>query len=176
MSLCECGCEKDAGVYKNYGKGMIKGQSKHFIKGHRSRPRKTRCIRGHDLTLPNSQKGHTCRLCIREQKHTPEGKERARIWASSPKGHAGARKSRLKSKGWTPEMFKQTLLEQGNVCALCRKPFTEGDPAHADHKHVNPPEPRGVLHRNCNLAIGLFRDNPEMCREAAAYLESWSDT
>src|ERR1035437_1534385 len=54
---------------------------------------------------------------------------------ASPEGKSENRRRNLNKIGWTPEMFEQTLIEQGNACALCRKPFTEEDPACADHKH-----------------------------------------
>ena len=95
-------------------------------------------------------------------------------YRNSPEGKYKARRSNLKVLGWTPEMFAQTLLEQGNVCASCREPFTEKDPPHADHKHVEPPEPRGVLHSSCNSVIGLLKESPARIRAAADYVERWS--
>jgi hypothetical protein len=91
---------------------------------------------------------------------------------TSVKKHS--REARLRAHGWTEEMFQQTLKEQGNVCGLCRQPFTEQNPARADHKHNNPPEPRGILHSTCNAGLGQFRESPELCRAAAEYLEVWS--
>src|SRR5271157_1896691 len=74
------------------------------------------------------------------------------------------RKSDLVKIGWTPEMYELSLLEQGNRCAICRLPMSK---ACADHKHVTPPEPRGILCINCNTAIGSFKENPEIIRAAA---------
>ena len=34
MALCECGCGKDAGVYKTTTNGHTKGQPKKFLRGH----------------------------------------------------------------------------------------------------------------------------------------------
>ena len=70
-------------------------------------------------------------------------------------------------------MFDTTLREQGNCCALCRKPFTEKDYPVRDHAHSVPPEPRGLLHNFCNSLIGFAKEDPETCRAAAEYLEAW---
>ena len=120
--------------------------------------KKLQCNRGHDTTLPDSRyKDRSCKAC----KSDPE-----RVAQQATRHRA--------RHGWTLEMWTQTMLEQGNVCALCRKPFTEEDFACADHKHINPPEPRGILHISCNLGIGQFKDSPELLRAAADYAEAWS--
>jgi hypothetical protein len=41
---------------------------------------------------------------------------------------------------------------------------------HLDHCHQSG-QVRGVLCRNCNVALGLMADNPERLRRAAEYLE-----
>ena len=163
------------------------------------RAKKTHCLRGHPRIPENLDKFGTCKVCKhmrdtssevkrhrRAYRDSPEGKAYAKnyqgtledrtsrqAYRDSAKGKSSMRRGYLKLQGWTIEMFNQTLLEQGNVCALCREPFNETDTACADHAHTNPPEPRGILHRSCNLAIGFFRDNPDKCRAAVEYLEAW---
>lgn len=51
-------------------------------------------------------------------------------------------------------------------CAVCGAT----DDLVGDHDHETG-RARGILCRNCNLAIGNMRDNPERLRAAAAYLE-----
>lgn len=52
-------------------------------------------------------------------------------------------------------------------CAIChRTDDLVGDHCHATGK------PRGILCRNCNLALGNMRDDPVRLRAAAAYLEN----
>jgi len=127
--------------------------------------KKTQCKRGHDVTSPDSRyKSRVCKACKAEDSGKPEVKAKAKITN---------RICHLRKYGWTLEMFEQTILEQGNVCALCRKPFTEKDPACPDHKHSDPPEPRGVLHSTCNAGIGLFKDDPKALQEAVVYMEAW---
>ena len=42
---------------------------------------------------------------------------------------------------------------------------------HIDHKHGTKTF-RGVLHANCNTAIGLLREDPVLPRRAARYVET----
>jgi len=99
--------------------------------------------------------------------------EKVKAYQNSPQGKPKIRERCLNRYGWTTVMFEDTLLELGNACAICRLPFTQDDPVCADHAHTNPPMPRSLLHRSCNAAIGLLRDDSEMCRAAADYLDSW---
>ena len=87
------------------------------------------------------------------------------------------RSRNLKELGWTLEMAETTDREQGGRCAICRKiPFGRSDKRLcADHKHTTPPEPRALLCTNCNTAIGLLMDNPELCEAAAEYLRAWGE-
>src|SRR5271166_5017043 len=76
------------------------------------------------------------------RRSTPEGKAKRAAYSitynSRPevkiKTTVRIRNIRRSKNGWTPEMFEQTLIEQGNVCAVCREPFTEEDIACADHR------------------------------------------
>jgi hypothetical protein len=88
---------------------------------------------------------------------------------------AAATRSRnlLKAHGMQEEDFDELCELQGGVCALC-----DGIPSgrgpnkflHVDHDHTS-----GVLRMllcsNCNTALGLMKDNPDLLRKAAEYLE-----
>ena len=147
---------------------------------------KTHCSQGHPKTPENTNSSGQCVPCRKvyekqqatkqKEKTAAKKAEREKVWIDSRTGKivSKARKQYLKAHGWTQQMVETTLYEQGNVCGLCRKPFTDKDKACADHKHSKPPEPRGVLHSSCNAAIGLLKENPETCRAAAEYLEAWA--
>ncbi len=71
------------------------------------------------------------------------------------------------------------LVGQGGECALCG--ITETPDWHLDHDHRCCSRNRrcwncvrGVLCRRCNVALGMFDDDPESLRRAAGYLESSS--
>jgi len=108
--------------------------------------------------------------------------ERAKAWrqANQETSLSYRRVADLKEKGWTPKMVKTTSYEQGGRCAICRQtPKPMGPKGGSgglvpDHKHVVPPEPRSLLCGHCNSLIGFARENPEICRAAAEYLETWS--
>jgi Recombination endonuclease VII len=88
------------------------------------------------------------------------------------------RKSSLKYLGWSPELFDKVWKEQEGKCAICSKNMNlelvqNGARACADHVHIDPPKPRGILCTNCNAMIGQGQDNPETMTAAAAYLEKF---
>ena len=62
------------------------------------------------------------------------------------------------------------LVAQGGVCSICKATEPGGKGWPGDHNH-DTGRFRAVLCSNCNLAIGLFKDSPERCRAAAAYLD-----
>lgn len=55
---------------------------------------------------------------------------------------------------------------QGGLCAICLTASAE----HVDHHHATGAV-RGMLCFSCNAALGHFRDEPEVLRRAADYLE-----
>ena len=59
------------------------------------------------------------------------------------------------------------IVAQDGKCAICRCELT--DP-HVDHA-LNPKRVRGILCHNCNVSLGLMKDNPTNLRAAADYLE-----
>lgn len=74
--------------------------------------------------------------------------------------------------GVTAEQYYQMLEEQGGVCAICKQPPSGRFKKLAvDHCHKTG-KVRGLLHSGCNTALGRFGDDPEVLRNAVAYLES----
>lgn len=134
-----------------------------------------KCQRGHEFTEENTIVGaggrRTCRTCkdLGDKKYYLENKRELRSYR---------REWHLSSMGWSQESFASTLESQSNKCAVCSKVIVVGirgdDMAVADHVHVEPPKPRGILCSNCNAGLGLFQENPEIMRAAIAYIEKWS--
>lgn len=83
-----------------------------------------------------------------------------------------------RSKSWgtklTPHDYTAKYNEQNGACAIGGMPETVNSVALAiDHDHATGAI-RGLLCRRCNTGLGLFRDNPDLLRKAAAYLEKYS--
>ena len=68
------------------------------------------------------------------------------------------------------EEYSKMLEEQNGKCAVCGMEdqwFSLAVDHCHDKKHI-----RGLLCSQCNRGIGLFKDDPQRLRNAAAYLES----
>ncbi|WP_437104985.1 endonuclease VII domain-containing protein [Streptomyces sp. enrichment culture] len=65
------------------------------------------------------------------------------------------------------------IASQGGVCCVCLSAV----PAHVDHCHETG-RVRGVLCFSCNAALGQFKNQPDVMRRAAAYVEgnAWKPT
>ena len=73
--------------------------------------------------------------------------------------------------GITPEFYKQEYDRQEGKCILpsCGRPINA-----TDHDHVTGCF-RGLMCQGHNAALGLFGDSPQLLREAADYLERFTD-
>jgi len=79
------------------------------------------------------------------------------------------RKRWLKFKyGITIEDYDNMLLEQGSLCAICNLPMEEKDIC-IDHCHKTN-KVRGLLHRTCNAAIGLLKEDINILANAITYI------
>lgn len=78
-------------------------------------------------------------------------------------------RGRLRKYGLTVEQYQALLKDQVGLCRLCHTPF--GARIHIDHDHVTG-RVRGLLCHPCNVGLGHFKDNPNLLRAAASYLES----
>lgn len=77
---------------------------------------------------------------------------------------------RYRYDGFTLVEYDAMLEGQGGCCAICGKTPAENNRRLAtDHNHETG-EVRGLLCDNCNRALGLLQDSPEVCRRAMLYL------
>lgn len=111
---------------------------------------------------------HQCKDCMRLRQ--------AKRWAENPefrkRGITRTRRwQRQKFYGLSLEQEQNFLELQNNNCAICNKEFKTDADYHVDHCH-NTNKVRGLLCPSCNKALGLFKDNPEVLRRAAVYVES----
>jgi hypothetical protein len=106
--------------------------------------------------LPYQAKG-LCKRCY-QKKYRP--------------AHLVKRDRRGERFGLTPKQYAEKREKQrkdGDLCGLCKRPLGK-ERAHLDHDHRTN-KLRDFIHRDCNLAIGLLEDDPNLCRLAAEYLE-----
>lgn len=89
---------------------------------------------------------------------TPEAQRKYALWAKYK---------------MTLDDYDRMVESQGGMCFLCDAddPQTPHGFWHVDHNHATGVV-RKLLCSPCNLALGLFRDSPEVLRRAADYVES----
>jgi hypothetical protein len=108
---------------------------------------------------------------VREQKKSYQTER----YSSVEKRREQVRASDLKARfGITIEEYEARREAQrlaGDLCGLCRLPLGNVDSTpNLDHDH-DTMQLRDFLHRACNMALGLLKDDPKVCRLAAEYLE-----
>lgn len=119
----------------------------------------------------------------------PEVKARRKIYRdeyyqkNKEKINKRHRNSRLKwAYGITQEEWNLLFESQNKRCAICQDDSPKEElfnvkrnPWHTDHIHgIKPTKIRGILCNSCNKALGLFKDNPEILRAAANYIEKYN--
>lgn len=131
--------------------------------------KQTHCKQGHEKTVDNTDKNGCCRLCnnLRARKYRRERPRQHRVY--NQRKHDTTRRKR---SGWTREMVRLAMAIQNNRCAVCDSLFIATP--HADHIHVEPPVPRALLCSNCNLGIGMFKENPSLMEAAARYVRVYA--
>lgn len=104
----------------------------------------------------------------REQDLASKAKYRAE---NKEKIAEGYRRHILKKNfGITKEEYDQMLAHQNGVCAICLEVCATGRDLAVDHDHETG-KVRGLLCRDCNVSLGLMKDDPNRLRKAAEYLE-----
>lgn len=76
--------------------------------------------------------------------------------------------------GLTGEEVAEMNRSQEGLCFICKNPPKEGRVLHVDHCHTSGLV-RKLLCNSCNTGLGLFKENPEALRAAAAYVELHRD-
>ena len=79
------------------------------------------------------------------------------------------------------EEFEFKYNSQQGRCAICKKSVlfsgtvqNRTSIACVDHDHITN-KVRGLLCNNCNRALGLFQDSPEILESALSYLKEYKD-
>ncbi len=103
----------------------------------------------------------------RKRYHQNGGREKGAEWASAnpDKRH----RSRIKCKyGIAPDEHDRMVIDQSGSCAVCLEKFTKR-PA-VDHCHGTG-NVRALLCHNCNSALGMARENQNILRRLANYVD-----
>lgn len=105
-----------------------------------------------------------CKVCVRGQTGTYQREHRERA------SELQRRWRFLNQYGITPDDYDRILSDQQGTCAICLgPPRGRWKTFVVDHDHATG-RPRGLLCGNCNRAIGLLGDNPDLMRAAVLYL------
>jgi len=105
-----------------------------------------------------------CKVCEKETRQVPSN-----AYDTPQK----AWKRHIKAKfGVDKEFYDALLVEQEGKCAICGT--TDSGSKHGvfsiDHCHTNG-HIRGLLCKECNTGLGMFKDNIESLKKAAEYLQ-----
>jgi len=93
-----------------------------------------------------------------------------------------ARSETLRRYGLTPDDFDELVRAQGGTCAICGVGSAGGQGVwHVDHDHACCSGRkkscgkciRGLLCSRCNIGLGNFKEDPNVLRQAIAYLETY---
>jgi hypothetical protein len=116
----------------------------------------------------------------REQRLAWQRKNREKIYAKHKEHYRNNReryraysyKSNLKTQfGITLEQYNSLWEAQGSKCVICkRSPSEVSGRFHVDHDHKTG-HIRGIICPQCNHAIGLFRDDISVLKNAIKYMK-----
>ena len=108
------------------------------------------------------------RAARRAYKKTPEGKTSEHRYRNKKYATDGKNRRLVQRYGITIEDYNRILAEQKGLCAICGNvPTTR---FHVDHDHATG-KVRGLLCVACNMALGLFKDNPRLLERSIEYLK-----
>jgi hypothetical protein len=103
-----------------------------------------------------------CRACRAKQKREHYYRNRERLLLQK----------QANTFGLSVDVLMEMLKRQGHTCAICRRPCPSGRSLAIDHCHTTGIV-RELLCANCNRALGLLQDSPEIAEAAALYLQRW---
>lgn len=110
-----------------------------------------------------------CKLCVKQYKNPEKSKKYYQNNKTKARNHAS-----LNSFGISLDDKKKLLELQDNKCAICRTDNPGKRDWHTDHDHssVDKIKIRGILCRDCNIMLGMAKDNINILTKAIDYLKS----
>jgi hypothetical protein len=156
---------------------------------------------GENLYVNPTNGRRTCRECQRLRQNLPKWKAYAHNWTAKKSQDPNYRAHRIKTtRVWqaknvdrcknnylkrqyntTLEEYNKQILEQAGLCAACHRPLDlSGKAPPVDHDHACCPGHkscgkcnRGVIHEQCNKALGCINDDLDILRHLIQYIENW---
>ena len=119
-----------------------------------------------------SGKYSSCRECEYNYRALRKSKDKQKQlnWYAENKEHA-KNKNLIRRYGITLEDYNKIFAKQNGKCKICDIHQSEFKIAlSVDHCHKTG-NIRGLLCRDCNTSLGKFKDDPDVLRTAADYLE-----
>lgn len=114
--------------------------------------------------IRNAQRRHVRKA----YKKTEQGRLAEKRYATKPESRESRKWRRIYNRyGITRDEYDARLEKQLGLCAICG---TKKEVYHIDHCHRTN-RVRGILCGNCNLALGLMKDNTEFLAKAIKYLQ-----
>lgn len=95
----------------------------------------------------------------------------AKEWNKSEVGKQSRHRSRIRYEyDLNAQTFDLLRQNQQGVCAICKQSPDNGKELCVDHCHVTG-KVRGLLCDKCNRALGYLKEDPQLIRRAADYLD-----
>ena len=111
-----------------------------------------------------------CRDCNNAYAKTPHGRELAAASRAKPERKKYQRNYHLQARyGITLGAWQEMFDRQGGKCPGCGSPLEAGFKTHVDHCHKTG-RVRGLLCKECNLALGNVNDSIDVLRNLIQYL------
>lgn len=105
-----------------------------------------------------------CRICkaSRDKKYHEKNRDKIIERKSRPENRLNRK---AKQYGISSQELSDLIISSSGLCQICKeKPGT-----HIDHCHETN-KVRGILCTQCNVGLGMFRDNPKFLQSAGNYL------
>lgn len=117
------------------------------------------------------QNNHVCKFCSFNVCHATPPHNKGKYVRTEKERRKMARNYALKRNfGLTQEDYDLLFKSQMGQCKICGVPQSQlSKPLYVDHCHKTK-RIRGLLCRDCNAGLGLFKDNPNILKVATEYL------
>jgi hypothetical protein len=147
-----------------------------FLGRHQGHPHYAACALTPEEHPPARGVGRGHRTsCAVAEGHTKTGTKRCPKCRTDAGIPEQARAHGLRRRfGMAVSDYDALLAKQNGGCAICGGKAANGDRWAVDHDHATGAV-RGLLCRNCNMGLGLFRDRKDVIERAIEYLRGQPD-